>query len=247
MAAINRPNDPQDLLPIDNTPYTERITSEHNDKPKFVATVTALVQPGADTSWLEQNFYLYYDLDLAVGSQLDAVGMWVGRDRYLPVPITAYFSWDTDGLGWDQALWKRPFDPDSGLVTLPDEMYRVLLRAVIQADHWDGTIPGAYAAWAPIWSNYPAYTFVIQDYGDGSMAYGLLGPAPPDQIMMGFFTFGEIDTKPAGIELDHFLPTMWPSGPGGTPVFAWDVMDAAGAGWDTGAWADFNVTDAPPE
>jgi hypothetical protein len=245
MAAINRPDDPQDQLPTDLSAYNAEVTSEHRDKPKFMATLAVTAQPLADTARLEQQYYLYYDLDLAIGAQLDAVGMWVGRSRYLPVPITAYFSWDTDNLGWDQAVWKRPFDPDSGFVTLPDELYRVLLKAVIAANHWDGSIPGAYACWNIIWSQYPAYTFVIQDYGDGSMAYGLLGPAPPDQIMLGFFTFGEIDTKPAGIELDHFLPTMWPAGPGGTPVFAWDSMDPAAAGWDVGAWADF--TAAQPE
>jgi len=245
MVAIIVHVDPQTQLPADIAPYIDEITSEHRDKPKFVATVSILVQLLADTAWLEQNFYLFYDIDYAVGAQLDGVGMWVGRSRFLPVPITAYFSWDTEGLGWDEAVWKRDFDPTSGFVILPDEIYRVLLHAVIAANHWDGSIPGAYAAWNYIWSQYPDYTFVIQDYGDGSMAYGLLGPKPPDQIMMGFFTFGEIDTKPAGIELDHFLPTMWPAGPGGTPVFGFDCMDAACAGWDVGAWADFSVF--PPE
>jgi hypothetical protein len=244
MAAINRPDDPQDHLPADLSTYQDEITSEHRDKPKFVATVETTAQPLADTAWLEQNFYLYYDLDLAIGAQLDAVGLWVGRSRYLPVPIYAYFTWDAENYGWDQAVWKRPFDPDSGLATLPDELYRLLLRAVILANHWDGSIPGAYAAWQPIWSQYPDYTFVIQDWENGSMAYGLIGPAPPDPIMMGYFTFGEIDTKPAGIELDHFLPTLYPAGPGGTPVFGFDTMTALCAGWDVGAWADFTVYSA---
>ena len=241
MPALVNHVDPQDQLPADTSTYTDEITSEHNDKPKYMATVEVTAQPLADTSWLEQNYYLYYDVDNAVGVQLDAVGMWVGRSRYLPVPITAYFSWDTNDLGWDQAVWKRPFDPDSGFTTLPDEIYRQLLYAVIRANHWDGTIPGAYDVWAPIWNQYPNYTFVIQDYEDGSMAYGLIGPAPPDQIMLGYFTFGEIDTKPAGIELDHFLPSMYPAGAGGTPVFGFDSMTPNCAGWDVGAWADFKV------
>jgi hypothetical protein len=241
MDALHNRVDPQDQLEADITPYTDKIASQHQDKPKFVATVAATVQPLADTAWLEQNFYLYYDLDLAIGAQLDAVGIWVGRSRYLPTPIAGYFSLDVVGLGLDQSVWRRPFDPDSGTVTLPDELYRTLLRAVILANHWDGTIPGAYAAWAPIWANYPAYTFIIQDYEDGSMAYGLLGPGPPNNIMMGFLTFGEIDTKPAGVELMHFLPTVWPAGPGGTPVFGLDSSNAACAGLDIGAWANFGV------
>jgi hypothetical protein len=230
----------------DITAYLGEVASEHNLQPKFMDMLVALLQPFGDTTWLESQFYLYYDLDLAIGAQLDAVGEWVGRTRNLPVPINAYFSWNTDGLGWNEAVWKRPFDPDSGFVVLPDEMYRILLHAVILANHWDGSIPGAYAAWAPIWNNlYPDYTFVIQDYGNGSMAYGLIGPKAPDPIMMGFFTFGKIDTKPAGVKLDYFLPSMYPAGAGGTPVFGFDCMDANCAGWNVGAWADFNV--APPE
>ena len=79
MGALNQSYDPQQLLPADVTPYTDRITSEHADKPRFVATVETTAQPLADTSWLEQNYYLYYDVDLAVGTQLDVIGVWVGR------------------------------------------------------------------------------------------------------------------------------------------------------------------------
>lgn len=220
----------------DITGYLGEVTSEHNEKPKYIEMLIALLQPFGDDTWLMTHFYLYYDLDLATGEQLDGVGDWVGRTRYLTVPINAYFSWDIEGLGWNQANWKRPFDPDTGIVSLPDEQYRNLLRAVILANHWDGTIPGAYAAYSQLFGN-TGFSIAIQDWGDLTMGLLILGPNPPDQITTALFDTGELDLKPAGIGIGHYYPTVWPAGPGGTPVFGFDCMDSTIAGWDVGAWA----------
>src|SRR3954468_13226730 len=218
--------------------YLDRITSEHVTKVKFSSTVAALIQPLADTTFLMQHYYQYYDLDLALGVQLDAVGIWVGRSRFLPVPIDAYFTLDRAGFGLDEAAWKRAFDPDTGLVELPDEAYRTLLRAVIVANHWDGTIPGAYAAYDVVFYRSP-FTFLIQDYGNGEMAQALIGAKPPDQITLGLFNTGELDLKPAGIRLWHILPITYPAGPGGTPLFGLDASNPTVNGLDVGAWANF--------
>ncbi|MCV5580141.1 DUF2612 domain-containing protein, partial [Escherichia coli] len=54
-------------------------------------------------------------------------------------PISGvYFSWDTDGLGYDQGIWQGPYDPDSGYTTLSDETYRIILKAKIAINNWDG-------------------------------------------------------------------------------------------------------------
>jgi len=214
------------------------ITSAHKDKPRFVATVAALLQPAVDAIWLLQHLYQYYDLDTAIGAQLDAVGIWVGRSRFLPVPIDAYFSFGIEGRGFGQAPWKRPFDPDSGLVELPDEAYRILLKAVIAANHWDGSVPGAYEAWDIVFKGTP-YKILLQDYGDGSMGQALVGPSPPDQITLGLFEMGELDLKPAGIKLWHILPTQWPAGLGGTPLFGFGALNPMVSGFGFGQWTKF--------
>ncbi|MGC7970039.1 DUF2612 domain-containing protein, partial [Salmonella enterica] len=68
-----------------------------------------------------------FDLDQAIGVQLDAVGEWVGISRNITVPLAGvYFSFDIAGLGFDQGVWKGPFDPDTGLTTLDDDTYRLL-------------------------------------------------------------------------------------------------------------------------
>jgi hypothetical protein len=218
--------------------YLSRITSAHVSKAKFKATVAALVQPLADTTLRVAHFYQDYDIDQAIGAQLDAVGIWVGRSRFLPVPIDAYFTLDRVGFGLDEAVWKRPFDPDVGLVELPDEAYRTLLHAVIAANHWDGTIPGAYAAWETIFTGTP-YKILLQDYGNGEMGQALISAKPPDQITLGLFNTGELDLKPAGIRLWHILPITYPAGPGGTPLFGLDSDNPTVGGLDVGAWAKF--------
>lgn len=199
-------------FPADIEGYLSEITSEHRDKIKFVGTVSLLIQPFADTSLIEQNFYLYFDIDLAVGYQLDCVGEWVGRNRTLSTP--------------------------GGFVNLDDDMYRLVLRAVIAANHWDGTIPNAYDAWNIIYHD-TGYTLLIQDYPNGEMAIGLVGPGPPDPILLALFTNGELDIKPAGVRLWHVLPTVWPAGLGGAPIFGLDLDTPACAGLDISVWGQF--------
>ncbi|MZF78505.1 DUF2612 domain-containing protein, partial [Salmonella enterica subsp. enterica serovar 4,12:i:-] len=49
-----------------------------------------------------------------------------------------YFSWDTDGLGYDQGVWQGPYDPDSGYTSLSDETYRIVLKTKTAINNWDG-------------------------------------------------------------------------------------------------------------
>lgn len=126
--------------------YLTLITSEHKEKPKFVATVTSSVSPFAKLQEVMRKFVQDFDVDLAVGVQLDTVAKWVGIPRTIAVPISGYyFSWDdVVADGWDNGIWKGLGDPDSGFTTLPDDLYRTLIKTKIKANHWRGDIPGAY-------------------------------------------------------------------------------------------------------
>lgn len=137
----------------DLTDYSGLITSEHNQRPKFMAVVEALAQPMVDLQNVLGSMPGEFDLDSAVGAQLDAVGEWVGISRVVNTPLTGvYFSFDTAGLGFDQGVWKGPFDPDTGLTRLDDETYRLVLRAKIGANHWDGTLESSKAILNAIFS-----------------------------------------------------------------------------------------------
>ena len=66
----------------DITPYTDLITSQHAVRPNYMATIAALVQPIADEVTLLKGIPAGFDLDAAVGEQLDFVGQWVGHRYY---------------------------------------------------------------------------------------------------------------------------------------------------------------------
>ncbi|HAU7856148.1 TPA: DUF2612 domain-containing protein [Escherichia coli] len=119
--------------------YTELITNYHATKPKFLAHVDLMTRPLIDVAAATRGLITAFDIDSAVGVQLDILGLWIGRSRVVSQPISGvYFSWDTDGLGYDQGVWQGPYDPDSGYMYLSDETYRVILKAKIAINNWDG-------------------------------------------------------------------------------------------------------------
>lgn len=221
--------------PGDVTPYIDLITSEHADKPNFVATVTSSIRAIVDATAAMQQTPALYDLDNAVGAQEDVLGQWIGVNRNLEEPITnVYFAWDTDSLGWDGGYWQGPLDPDTGIIKLPDDAYRVLLRARIAANHWDGTIPGAYAAWDQLFGG--ALQLLIQDFGNMSMAMGILSNTGViDPIVLALLTSGKLDIRPGAVAITDYFTGSTP----GEAVFAWDVdpPTQSEAGWDTGDWS----------
>lgn len=119
--------------------YTELITNYHATKPKFFDHIDLSTRPLIDISTATRGLVSAFDIDTAVGVQLDILGLWIGRSRIVSQPISGvYFSLDIDGLGFDQGVWQGPYDPDSGYTTLSDETYRIILKAKIAINNWDG-------------------------------------------------------------------------------------------------------------
>lgn len=213
-------------------PYLDLVTNQHRDKSAFIETLTVILRPIAANAAVLETVPGLFDIDNAVGQQLDVVGEWVGRSRALRVPLTdVYFSFGTAGLGFGEGTWKGAFDPDTGLVSLPDDTYRVLLKATIAANQWDGSIPGAYEAWATLFSG-SGTSILIQDYGNMSMLFGLVGPTP-DAVSLALLTGGYLALKPAGVRITSYVI---PSSPG-TPLFGFGVDTETVAGFGTGSWA----------
>lgn len=212
-------------------PYLELITSEHNQKPKFMAMLAAAFQPFADGIDVCAGITALFDLDTAVGEQLDFIGQWVGASRNIPVPLlNVYFSWDTVGLGWDEGSWYPTGGPLTELLSLPDEFYRTLLRAVIANNSWNGTIPDAYAAWDLLFGG-TGFGILIQDYANMHMLYAITGPTP-DAVTLALFTGGYLNMKPAGVTIDGYMTPATP----GARYFAFDVESTTMGGWDEGSW-----------
>lgn len=119
--------------------YTDLITNYHAVKPLFFDHIDLSTRPLIDVSNAMTGLIPAFDIDSAVGVQLDILGEWIGRSRIVSDPISGiYFEWDTEGLGYDQGVWQGPYDPDTGYTSLSDETYRIILKAKIAINNWNG-------------------------------------------------------------------------------------------------------------
>lgn len=215
--------------------YLALITPAYRSKPKFTAMIRAIVEPVVAQMAFLNHLPADFDLDEAIGVQLDVVGEWVGRTRFIRIPIAgAWFSWDEEWKGWEQGVWYQPeYDTPSGITRLDDETYRTLLRAKIAANNWDGTLPSAKAALEILFPNGETQILVI-DNQDMTMTFGVSGVIP-SALFIALLSQGYLPLKPEGVRADYLITTV------DGPLFGWDVENEFIAGWDEGAWG------APPE
>ncbi len=178
--------------------YTSLITSEHDDQPNFLATISAIVQPLVENQNLLAAMPELYDLDVAVGAQLDVVGQWVGLSRNLQTPIAGvYFSFDTAGLGFDEGVWYSSSDPAEGVISLDDSTYRLMIHGKIIANIWDGTLGEANRLLLTV---FPGTDVQMQDNFDMTETLVVSG-SPPSLLFAELVNQGYIQLRPAAVEL----------------------------------------------
>ncbi|WP_315384785.1 DUF2612 domain-containing protein [Microvirgula aerodenitrificans] len=211
--------------------YTGLISGYHRGRPRFTAMVAAVSAAFVDQTNTVVLMKEVFDLDKAVGDQLDAVGVRVGIYRRVNTPLSGvYFSFDVDGLGFDQGVWKGPFDPDSGVTILDDETYRLLIRAKIGANQWDGTVENSRRILELIFNG--ASHVYVQDNQDMTMTIGVSGQ-PPSALFMALLTGGYIPVKPEGVRVDYYIASSEDG-----PIFGFDMENEYVAGFDTGSWGN---------
>jgi hypothetical protein len=211
--------------------YLARVTSEHNNQPNYMAMMRLLLQPIVDNQNFLASLPAAFDVDQAIGVQLDVDGIWIGRSRNVVVPqVIDYFSFDIPHLGFDTtAVWYEPGAPltYSNTFALNDDDYRRLLYSKIAANSWDGTALGATAALQPYLSTY-GKPFVLDLGGMRTQicfAGGVLSDAP-----LSVFAYNYIPIKPSGVSAEYLVA----SAPG--PIFGFDITSDYIAGFDEGAW-----------
>lgn len=208
--------------------YADLITSQHQDKPKFRALVELLTQHFADCQAVAQGIPGVFDLDTAVGVQLDIVGQWAGVTRFVPVPISGvYFAFDT-GPGFDIGPLKSPYDSSDGLTRLPDDYYRRVINAKIAANHWDGSLEGMESIVNLIFQG-DSYDVSVIDGQDMSVTI-LMHTTNPNLISLGVLKSGMINIKPAGVQINFTKRSS------DAPVFCFDIQNDNFAGFDSGCF-----------
>ncbi len=160
---------------IDVSTYLDRITSEHKTRPYFMALVEARLKPFADLYECLETFDAAFDLDTAVGKQLDIIGEYVGVSRLLNF---------------------QPVSIDSALLT--DGFYRLLIKARISLNNWDGTTANVKQIWQDL---FPEYDIDVIDNQDMSILIHVtgLGSLFENEVIQ----HGYINPKPMGVLINY--------------------------------------------
>ena len=210
--------------------YLGLVTSFHRGRPKYAATLSSLLQPFVDLQNQVGELPADFDIDAALGSQLDVVGLWLDRDRTIIVQINpGWFAFDSVEYGFDLGIWKGPYDPETGRANLDDETFRTFLRAKIAADNWDGTIASAMVAYTILFSVSPNSLFFIDDKGDSTIVKCVAGKIPP-LLLLAELLADFLPLKPMGVAETFAITSV-----DGAPLFGFDVDNEYIAGFDKGA------------
>lgn len=182
--------------------YTELITSAHNQKPKFMAMVEAVTGAFSGASTVVSSLPRRFDVDVAIGDQLDIVGLWVGIGRYVNIEISDYFSIDIAGLGLDEGWLQGKYDPSAGTTRLGDEEYRLAIKTKIGANHWDGTMATLHEILQDIFEPYGVEVYTI-DNQDMTIGYVIQGATLPDPIL-AMLEEAVASIKPIGVDISEY-------------------------------------------
>jgi hypothetical protein len=197
--------------------YIALLPPYHSHQSRFVNTLAALLQPLVEAQEVLAQLSADFDLDTAVGVQLDMVGEWLGRSRWVD--------------GFDQGQWLGPFDPTSVIVAMPDDTYRSVLRLQAMANHWDGTLASIQNQFATVFPG-----VVVEDKGDtagGLMSMDVLIPGIAISTLLLSVLEQDFPIKPGGVRVNIIESTVVTE-----PLFGFDIDGAALPirGFDHGAW-----------
>ncbi|MDU4960210.1 MAG: DUF2612 domain-containing protein [Sporomusaceae bacterium] len=154
--------------------YLNLISSQHRDKPKYMAMLSALMQPSEDIFAVGVYLDDEFDIDNAVGKQQDILGHIVGQERTLP------------------------FQPARGLSPVLDNYaYRQLLKAKIAKNTWKGRVEDLKETWLTLFGK----PIIIQDNQDMTIDVVVVGLF--DQIVKDMILNGLIVPKPQSVGVNY--------------------------------------------
>jgi hypothetical protein len=180
--------------------YLSLLTSQYQNSPNFLAWTTALLQPLIDAGVLIQYIVNDFDLDAALGPQLDVVGQLVGASRTLP------------------------FQPSNGVSpVLTDSVYKILLKAKIAQNQWNGQIDSLYMLWGQL---FPGGKLLVVDNQNMSATIFISGVF--SSITSDLVLHGLIVPRPEGVEYTYAF--------GPFPAFGFGSLPSYVAGFGTGKW-----------
>lgn len=180
--------------------YLSLLTSEYQNSPNFLNWIASILLVVDDIHQGLCAMNTAFDLDQAVGIQLDALGQLVGAARAMP------------------------FQPSGGVSPLLDDnTYRIYIKAKIFQNEWNGQLTSLYSLWQQL---FPGGQMALQDNQDMSATIFISGGFSsivqdmiindliiprPQTVRYNFvlanlpvFGFDQNSTYVAGFDVGHF-------------------------------------------
>lgn len=210
--------------------YVNLITPEHRFKPKYIAWVSASLSMVDDLQKLFSGMNAGFDIDSAVGKQLDIVGQLLNVPRNLPyqpqvsadsIPV---FAWGDEGTGyggWGEGSWLLyGVSP-----VLNDNYYRLILKASIIRNRWDGTANTLLLLLNEVFSG-SGMVFLLQDNQD--MTFTIIAFGTADPLTIDMLKHEVMIPRPEGVKINVVISD--------TKIFAWGEESTVYGGWNEGSW-----------
>lgn len=160
--------------------YLNLITSQHKTKTKFNALLSAFLSKADDVAIAANSLNDDFDLDGAVGSQLDTIGDILGRKRLLTF---------------------QPTDSEDSPL-LDDDTYRLVLKTKIAQNHWEGTTEQILAIWRNV---FPTISIIFLDGQNMTVQVAVVGELT--QLQKDLISHNYIIPKPQGVTMTFLYVT----------------------------------------
>lgn len=160
--------------------YLNLLTSQYKLSPKLLKFAQLAWQPIDDLTNVLAFITNNYDLDFAIGVQLDVCGQLIGQSR-------------TVG-----------FQPSNGVSPiLDDTTYRLLLYARRAQNSWDGKINSLYPIWKTL---FPSGKLIVNDNQNMSVTVIMSGTFT--SIIQDLIEQGYIVPRPEGVLYNYVFGTL---------------------------------------
>ena len=173
--------------------YLSVVESQHKPRPKFMAVLRKYLEMGAsaDEAALDllNEFSLDADVDgsSTVNKQLDIIGQIVGVSR------------------------EYPYTGDSSRALMTNDQYKLVLRATIARNHWDGSFHSFADTWNEVFAGLSVNAYVVDravtvNVADRkNMACRVYISGDFDEDMAYLIRSGFVFPKPMGVEMEYAI------------------------------------------
>lgn len=184
---------------IDTNNLINLITSEYKDCSKFNSLLQVLLGLVKNLSTLHHQMSTIMNIEIASGKTLDMIGDIVGVPRQVN------------------------FQPSTSSAILDDNHYRMVIKAKIIKNQWDGTLGGLYGLWGRLFPENPIFIIDGQNMTAQVAIFGF-----SDTLYQELVTHEYIIPRPSGVKYFYgFIDDV---------TFSFDLNTDLLKGWDLGKW-----------